>query len=143
MGSLHAHRNAPTVVFMPNIFNETMDLLADAREYFHIFGEEDQEAMAEQQLRAMYASEMSRITLRLSSIMAWIIAQRAVVAGKIDAEDAARSHGLDFQEVCLVDGHVLHGVMPPYVCQLLDRTLELYERVNRLDTQYKEQYLLH
>ena len=131
------------VFFMPGIFNETMQLLADAREYFYAFGEEDQEAMDEQQLRAMYTSEMSRITLRLSSIMAWIIAQRAVVSGKIDAEDAARRHGLDFQSDCLVDNIALHGVMPPYVCWLLDRTLELYERVQRLDLQYKQQYLLH
>ena len=136
-------RGTANVVFMPGIFNETMTLLADAREYFYMFGEEDQEALDEQQLRSLYTSEMSRITLRLSSIMAWIIAQRAVVAGKISAEDAARRHGLDFQEVCLVDNHVLHGVMPPYVCMLLDRTLELYERVLRLDEQYKEQNLLH
>ena len=146
MRSTHSTQqtNATTnVLFMPGIFNETMELLADAREYFYMFGEEDQEALDEQQLRTMYTSEMSRITLRLSSIMAWIIAQRAVVAGKIPAEDAARRHGLDFQDVCLVDNHMLHGVMPPYVCTLLDRTLELYERVHRLDEQYKEQYLLH
>ena len=138
-----APKTVTNVLFMPSLFNEAMELLSDAREYFYMFGEEDQEAMDEQQLRAMYTSEMSRITLRLSAIMAWVIAQRAVVSGKIPAEDAARRHGLDFQDVCLVDNHVLHGVMPPYVCMLLDRTLELYERVHRLDEKYKEQYLLH
>ena len=143
MGMLHSSSsNTANVVFMPGIFNETMQLLADAREYFYMFGEEDQEALEENQLRSLYTSEMSRITLRLSSIMAWIIAQRAVVAGKMNAEDAARHHGLDFQDVCLVESNVLHGVMPPYVCLLLDRTHELYERVRRLDTQYRDQ-LLH
>jgi regulator of CtrA degradation len=80
---------------------------------------------------------MSRITLRLSSIMAWLMVQRAVFTGKIMAEDAASQYGLDFKEVCLVDNRMLHGVLPSYVCYLLDRSLELYERVYRLDGQVK------
>ena len=144
MHSSQSTRNsAANVVFMPGIFNETMNLLADAREYFYEFGQEDQEVLGEEELCNIYTSEMSRITLRLSSIMAWIIAQRAVVSGKIPADVAARNHGLDFQDICLVDNKVLHGVMPPFVCLLLDRTLELYERVQRLDSQYKQQFPLH
>ncbi|NBX04241.1 MAG: DUF1465 family protein [Alphaproteobacteria bacterium] len=144
ISSISSSQNAaPKVMFMPSVFNETMELLTDAREYFYEFGQEDQECMDEENLRQIYTSEMSRITLRLSSIMAWIIAQRAVVAGKISAHDAAKSHGLDFQDICMVDNRALHGVMPPYVCMLLDRTLELYERVQRLDSLYKSQNLLH
>lgn len=129
--------NTPNVLFMPGLFNETMQLLKDAHEYFFLFGEDDQSRI-EAQMRTLYSCEMSRITLRLSSIMAWIMAQRAVIAGKIDAEVAMKNYRLDFQDICMVDNRVLHGLLPSYVCFLLDRTLELYERVQRLDEQMKE-----
>ena len=140
MTATHTHipRQDPAqnVLFIPSVFNETMKLLTDAHEYFHLFGEEDQ-ARIDIQLKKLYSCEMSRITLRLSSIMAWIMVQRAICSGKIPTEDAGR-YALDFQEVCMVDNKVLHGVLPSYVCVLLDRTLELYERVLRLDTQIKK-----
>ncbi len=131
---LFTDSNAPNVLFMPGVFNETMQLLTDAHEYFYLFGEDDQSRIDEN-LKTLYSCEMSRITLRLSSIMAWIMVQRAVFSGKILPEEAATRYGLDFQDVCMVDNRMLHGVLPSYVCYLLDRTLELYERVLRLDRQ--------
>lgn len=128
-------QQAPNVVFMSGVFNETMQLLAEAHEYFHMFGKDDQEHI-EANLRSLYSCEMSRITLRLSSIMAWLMVQRSVFSGKIPADEAHR-YTLDFQEICRVDNRVLHGVLPSYVCFLLDRSLELYERVLRLDDQTK------
>ena len=71
-------------------------------------------------------------------IMAWIMVQRAVFSNKIPAEEAADRYGLDFQDVCMVDNRMLHGVLPSYVCYLLDRSYELYERVYRLDGQIKQ-----
>lgn len=127
---------APNVVFMPGLYDETMQLLSDAHEYFYLFGEDDQSRITPD-LRNLYSCEMSRITLRLSSIMAWIMVQRAVFSGKLSAEEASLRYGLDFNEVCLVDNHMLHGILPSYVCYLLDRSLELYERVHRLDHQVK------
>lgn len=121
---------------MPTVFNETMQLLTDAHEYFHLFGEKDQ-ADVSADIKTLYSCEMSRITLRLSSIMAWLMVQRAVFSGKIPTEEAVARYGLDFKDICLVDNRVLHGVLPSYVCFLLDRTLELYERVMRLDDQMK------
>lgn len=132
-----AHQSAPNVLFMPGLFNETLQMLGDAHEYFLLFGEDDQSRL-EQDLRTLYACEMSRITLRLSSIMAWIMVQRAVFSGKIQPEDAAVHCRLDFQDACLVDNRMLHGVLPSYVCYLLDRSLELFERVVRLDGQIRQ-----
>jgi hypothetical protein len=65
--------------------------------------------------------------------------QRAVFTGKISMRDACLRYGLDFQDACMVDNRMLHGVLPSYVCYLLDRSLELYERVQRLDDQMKQQ----
>lgn len=130
-----APNESPNVIFMSGIFDETMQLLAEAHEYFHAFGKDDQ-ARIEPNLRSLYACEMSRITLRLSSIMAWLMVQRSVFSGKIPKEDLPL-YNLDFQDICSVDNRVLHGVLPSYVCFLLDRSLELYERVLRLDDQIK------
>jgi regulator of CtrA degradation len=124
------------VLFMPGVYNETLQLLQDAHEYFHLFGDDDQLRIASD-LKPLYSCEMSRITLRLTSIMAWIMVQRAVCTGKIQPKEAALKYGLDFQDVCMVDNRMLHGVLPSYVCYLLDRSLELYERVHRLDDQAK------
>lgn len=135
-GTMTAQSNAASIVFMPRVFDETMKLLTEAHEYFGQFGEEDQTRIAPN-LKTLYSCEMSRITLRLSSIMAWLMAQRAVLAGKIPAAEAAIRYGLDFKDICMVDNRMLHGVLPSYVCLLLDRTLELYERVNRLDDNFK------
>lgn len=133
---IYTDSSSPNVLFMPGVFNETMQLLADAHEYFCLFGDDDQKRI-DTSLKTLYSCEMSRITLRLSSIMTWIMVQRAVFSGKIVAEEAAERYGLDFQEVCMVDNRMLHGVLPSYVCYLLDRSLELYERVLRLDGQVK------
>lgn len=135
ISNIMVNNAAPNVLFMPGVFDETMQLLTDAHEYFHMFGTDDQNNIAAE-LRTLYSCEMSRITLRLSSIMAWLLVQRSVFSGKIAPEEAHR-YGLDFQHICLVDNRVLHGVLPSYVCFLLDRSLELYERVQRLDQQIK------
>lgn len=124
------------ILFMPGLFNETMSLLTDARDYFQQYGEDDQMSVNET-LRAIYASEMSRITLRLSTIMAWTMAQRAVLTGKITQEDAAAHHALGYQDVCAVDSSVLKEVLPAYVCHLLDKSHELYSRVARLDERFR------
>ena len=134
---IYADSNAPNVVFMPGIFNETMQLLNDAHEYFFLFGDDDQKRISPE-LKTLYSCEMSRITLRLSSIMAWIMVQRAVFSRKLEADEAANRYGLDFQDVCMVDNRMLHGVLPSYVCYLLDRSYELYERVWRLDEQIRQ-----
>lgn len=131
-----AASDAPNVLFMPSLFNETMQLLTDSHEYFYLFGEDDRQRI-DASLKNLYSCEMSRITLRLSSVMAWLMVQRAVFNGKILPEEAATRYGLDFQEACLVDNRMLHGILPSYVCYLLDRSLELYERVTRLDGDFK------
>jgi hypothetical protein len=135
---IETHNPARNVLFMPTVFNEAMQLLNDAHEYFFLFGDDDQSRI-DAELRTLYTCEMSRITLRLSSIMSWTMVQRAVFTGKIEADEAAHRYGLDFQHICRVDNRVLHGVLPSYVCYLLDRSLELYERVLRLDEQFKQQ----
>jgi len=123
------------VLFMPSVYNDAMTLLCEAQEYFTQFGEDDQTKM-DKNTRSLYACEMSRITLRLSCVMSWLLAQRSVVTGQIESDKSAH-YGLEFQNICRVDNRMLHGILPSYVCYLLDSTFELYERVLRLNSQIR------
>lgn len=129
-------QNSQNVLFMPSVYNDAMTLLCEAQEYFTEFGDDDQRKM-DKNIRAIYACEMSRITLRLSCVMSWLLAQRSVVSGQIAVEQSAH-YGLEFQNICRVDNTALHGILPSYVCYLLDSTFELYERVLRLNSQISQ-----
>lgn len=129
------------VLFMPSVYNDAMALLHEAQDYFTQFGTEDQHKL-DREMRSLYTGEMSRITLRLSCIMSWLLAQRSVVAGEIEKEQSAH-YGLEFENICRIDNEVLHGILPSYVCYLLDSTLELYERVLRLDEQIHGNKKIH
>ncbi len=123
------------VLFMPSVYNDAMTLLCEAQDYFTEFGDDDQSKL-DKNIRSLYTCEMSRITLRLSCVMSWLLAQRSVVSGDIESKESAH-YGLEFQNICRVDNTMLHDILPSYVCYLLDSTLELYERVLRLDAQIR------
>jgi len=120
------------VVIMPGLYNETLMLLAEAHDYFYTEGEAEQELMTPQ-VRLMYASEMSRITMRLSCVMAWLMTRKAVFAGKITESEAHSKYRLDCRDVCLNQHIEAESVLPKGVTHLLDKSFELYQRVARLD----------
>lgn len=124
--------NSNQLLFLPGIFNETLALLFDAHHYFQSRGPEEQ-ATLEPSQRPVYAGEMTRVTMRLTSVMAWIMVRRAVHAGRIEAEKATEDYRLDGSDLCLSPAHEEMGYMPYYLNYLSDRSRELYERVWRLD----------
>lgn len=123
---------AQPVLFMPAVFNETLGLLFDAHHYFENYGEEEQLRLP-QEFRVAYAGEMSRITMRLTSIMAWVMVRKAVYAGKLDNDTAAEKYRLDAQDICLEEVSQEIANLPFYIGDLAERSRALYERVWRLD----------
>ena len=121
------------LLFLPGVFNETLSLLFDAHQYFQQRGPEEQ-ATIERDKQAFYSSEMSRVTLRLTSVMAWIMVRRAVHSGNIRAQKAKKEYRLDGRDRYLVESPEMLRDMPYYFSYLSNRSLELYERVMRLDT---------
>ena len=68
-------------------------------------------------------------------VAAWVLAQRAVHNGEIDADVFAREpdYRLGARAVCRDDSMHDHPAIPAPLANLLDRSLRLYVRVERLD----------
>lgn len=120
------------MLFLPGIYNDTLRLLLEAHEYFHLYGQDDQQRLTNVQ-RLVYSCEMSRITMRLSSIMAWLMVRKAVFSGKIPMEDAIHRYPLDGREVSLHRNEEAESMLPSYINYLLEESFHLYSRVSRLD----------
>jgi hypothetical protein len=120
------------LLFLPGVFNETLSLLFDAHHYFQSRGAEEQETI-DPAKRPFYVSEMSRVTMRLTSVMAWLMVRRAVYAGRIEEEKASASYRLDNADTCLEHNPETLAEMPYYLGYLSDRSHDLFERINRLD----------
>ncbi len=128
---IHSDFNQP-VVFMPAVFNDTLNLLFDAHQYFEEFGEEEQLRLPDE-FRHAYTGEMSRITMRLTSIMAWVMVRKAIQHGKISEEEAAEKYRLDASDICLPEVPREVQNLPFYIGELAQRSHNLYSRVWRLD----------
>lgn len=123
----------PQLLFLPGVFNETLGLLFDAHHYFQSRGGEDQASIAPE-LRLSYSNEMTRVTMRLTSVMAWLMVRRAVYAGRIDEDKAATNYRLDGAEVCLAHEADILANMPYYLTYLSERSRDVYTRIHRLDS---------
>ncbi|MES2983621.1 MAG: DUF1465 family protein [Pseudomonadota bacterium] len=120
------------LLFLPGVFNETLGLLFDAHHYFQSRGSEEQATIAPN-MRLAYASEMTRITTRLTSVMAWLMVRRAIYAGRIEEDRATDQYRLDGADICLNHMPEILAEMPYYLNYLSERSLSLFERVHRLD----------
>ncbi len=120
------------VIFLPRIYSETMQLLVQAHDYFHMHGAADQERL-DVRRRSLYCSEMSRVTMRLSCIMAWLLARRAITSEDTMTSNQASAYRLDCRDMCMHQNIEAEAILPPFINQLLTQSYELYERVARLD----------
>jgi len=79
--------------------------------------------------------EAFRITTRLMQVVGWLLTQRAVHAGELSAVEVAddAQHRLGATRVCRDDSQHYHPTIPSTMSDLLDRSLNLYVRIERLD----------
>jgi regulator of CtrA degradation len=121
---------AAATAFFGRTYGEAVDLLIAARDYLALSEPGERRALAPMERLAM-TSETMRLTVRLTHIMAWLLAQRAVQAGELDP-DAALDRPLAEWAVCMA-GTDQDGRLPPLLADLLERSRRLYVRVARLD----------
>ncbi len=132
---MHAGSGDPA--YLTQTFEETMALLDEARQSFErAQGHRPADAYGE--LR--FQCEAMRVTCRLTQSMAWLLAQKAVHNGEIDAEKMASApeFRIGARTICEDDRYHHDPVLPPWMSDLLERSHAIYQRVNRLDEQIQE-----
>jgi regulator of CtrA degradation len=119
--------------FFSKTYDEAMELLVEARNYVAGQDANDRQRL-DADVRLRSCSETMRLTARLTQIMSWLLAQRAVHAGEMAAADlVARWEPLAAVGICMEEeGGGIAG-LPPALVSLLERSRRLYIRVARLD----------
>lgn len=126
---------APT--FFRGTYDEAFDLLVEARNYVQNdvaafkYADNPPDPLAMTQ-------ETMRLTSRLTQVMAWLMAERAVREGEIDEEEFIKDkYRIEGHAVCLkrtIDE--MEDELPEGLNDLMERSYNLYRRVLRLDEQF-------
>jgi regulator of CtrA degradation len=114
-------------------FDEGMSLVEETARYLDGPGREEQRTLP-RKAAMLYAGESMRVTTRLMQAASWLLVQRAVHDGDMDAEDASSDrYRLGSKEICF--GGSAEGVelLPKMLQDLLSRSDNLYRRIARLD----------
>jgi len=111
-------------------FKEGMALVEETAAYLDGDGRRDSRLLSREDALA-YAGESMRLTTRLMQIASWLLVQRAVREGDMDASDACddkyRVSPLN------VDAEVTAKMLPGGLLNLLDRSNRLYDRISHMD----------
>jgi regulator of CtrA degradation len=119
--------------FFGRTYDEAMRLLIEARNYVAV-GDVRPIRWRSPADRLLLCCETMRLTARLTHIMAWLLAQRAVHAGEITLEEAAREpYSLGGRTTCFERNDAILELGDEWLDALLDRSHRLYVRVARLD----------
>ena len=126
-------QTAPTA-FFGKTYDETMGLLVEVRDYVAHDQKRDREKMAPS-AAALLCCEALRVTARLTQVMAWLLAQKAIHAGELSTEEVVERHDrLADIAVCMAEESEDAVVgLPPRFREFLERSHRLYIRVARLD----------
>lgn len=116
-------------------FQEGMDLVEETAGYLDGAGRQESKLLSRNAALA-YASESMRLTTRLMQVASWLLVQRAVREGDMEAEAACEDrYRLAAEEVCRgsASEETAEEELPPGLMLLLERSEKLYERVRHLD----------
>jgi regulator of CtrA degradation len=123
--------------FFNRTYDETMALLVEARNYIACQEAADQRGLPPA-VRLQVSYETLRVTSRLTQVMAWLLAQKAVHAGELTIQQlASEEFALSGGTVCTDPSGPDNDQLPMGLRSLLERSHKLYERVSRLDEQVR------
>lgn len=127
-----ARVTAPTTFFNRS-YDETMSLLVEARNYVAYQEPYDQSRLSIH-ARLQVSYESMRVTSRLTQVMAWMLAQKAVFAGEItQAQAVGGDFALSGGMVCVDPSGPDNPELPSGLRSLLARSHSLYMRTTRLE----------
>jgi regulator of CtrA degradation len=87
-----------------------------------------------------YATESMRLTTRLMQLASWLLLQRAIGGGELTVEDARKeTHRISLNDIG--KGHDLAGAndLPDALKALVERSLTLHQRIQKLDSMISAQ----
>lgn len=119
--------------FFDKTYEEAQELLIEARDYISTEERADRvQLMAGDRLRL--SRETTRLTSRLTNIMAWLFARKAVLTGEITPYEAMRPPYVLDRDENLADGDpAAYEDLPELLSELMDRSHRLYIRVLHFD----------
>ncbi len=132
---MHAQSSAglPATAFFSRTYDEALGLLYAARDYLKFEAEQDWRRLAPA-IGLACTTETTRLTARLTNMMAWLLLQRAVHAGEITWDEARQeAPQLGGIGVCLSAAEIDPAALPQRFGRLLEQSRNLYRRVARLD----------
>jgi regulator of CtrA degradation len=114
-------------------FDEGMSLVEETARYLDGKGRAESRELP-RKAALLYAGESMRVTTRLMQAASWLLVQRAVHEGDMEAEQAASDrYRLGSKEICFGGhGHDTE-ILPKTLQDLLARSDNLYRRIARLD----------
>jgi regulator of CtrA degradation len=114
-------------------FDEGMALVEETARYLDGKGREEARTLP-RKAAMLYAGESMRVTTRLMQAASWLLVQRAVHDGDMEAGDAlSERYRLGSREICLGTSAEDTTSLPAMLQDLLVRSDSLYRRIARLD----------
>jgi regulator of CtrA degradation len=114
------------------LFKEGMSLVEETAGYLDGEGRKDSKKL-ERSGALAYATESMRLTTRLMQLASWLLLHRAVKEGEMSLAQANKEKTkvkLSLGDRAAADTMTL---LPEKLCDLIDRSLALLDRVRRLD----------
>ncbi|MEO5373870.1 MAG: DUF1465 family protein [Alphaproteobacteria bacterium] len=128
--------NASTVL-LDTMFHEALTLTREVQHYIASTAPGDR-ASLDTTARMTMASEITRLTRRLTVAVVWLRLQRSVQNGEMSHDDiCARFPPLCDNLVCLDDASG-NQALPARLRSLLRRSLQVYQRISRLDRRMRD-----
>lgn len=112
-----------------SLYTEAMVLADEVRSYFERDGQEERRMLGPM-VRIGYSCESLKTTTRLMHVIAWLLTQRAIDAGEIDAEEAG-NHDRLLGDAVPSDAEVCRK-LPDSARLLIASSEQLYKRTLRL-----------
>lgn len=121
-----------STAIIDKIYFDTIDLLKRSQQYLEHHSRLKQTMNPLNNL--IINSEMTRVTARLTQVMAWVLAQKAAISGEMPFHEANSSRFSPPKDpVCLFNSaEELNRSIPLVLIILLNDSLKLYERVLHL-----------
>lgn len=115
------------------VFREGMGLVEETANYLDGPGRKDARLL-DRHGAVAYATESMRLTTRLMQLASWLLLQRAIGAGEMTAEDARKEkHRISLSDIGRGNPLAGQDQLPQGLLDLVDRSLHLHQRVQKLD----------